>query len=384
MPLYNDPILALPAPSVDNQLVRWDGTSGDKVQGSTATLSDALILTLPDTTSQLILADTATGIVFSGVTLSPHLLIKQAGPTNPTMVLIRDAATASGAPTFNYFRSRASGAVNNGDQLGIFSGSGHDGTDYAAGAQIDITVDEADSGTAAVGSNQMGSMIRFLTSRRTTQSPTLSARIRHNGALQLNTITPLTAPLGGALESDGKVLYYTPEDANRGVVGAKYIICPTGTNVLTATTGLQALFDDVGAGTLTLPTGTYVWSAVLSFVTMEAAAATNLLFDLLGAGSATVESLWMVDGGDAAINTIITSRALMSNANASPNPILTGVASAALQLRIHGLFRVTAAGTIIPSVNLGTNGGTPTRSKNCYFMCECVGASDVQTVGQWS
>jgi len=384
-------ILGPTPPVVDNEVMRFDGTLADKAQGSGAPLDDSEILKLDAATGALVVGNAQHTFVLSTITLTPGAVLWTDLGTRPNLVMGRVSTSQTGAPTFNFARSHgvaigSEGAVNNGDALGILSALGHDGTDYAAGGQIDIVVDEADSGTAAVGANQMGSMIRFLNSRRTTQTPAISWRIRHNGALQCNTLTlvAMANAMAGALEYDGKVLYFSPEAGARGVVGAKYIICPTGANVLTATTPEQALFDDVGAGTLTLPTGTYLWHALASFVTMEAAAATNLAFDILGAGTATVTALWMADGGENAINVAGANSMSMSNQAQSPAAVVVGGATANLQLRKMGMFRITIAGTIIPSVTLGTAGGTPRRTADSFFVCELVGSSTVQSVGPWS
>ena len=374
-----------PASATDNAVMRWDG-GPYFAQDSEDTLSDAGILALPNTSSQVVVGETATTVTFSGISLVPHLIIRQAGPTNPIMALLRDAATGTGAPTFNYFRSRASGAVQNQDTLGIFSGNGHDGTDYAAGAQIDMAVDEADSGTAAVGSNQMGSMVRCLTSRRGTQSPSVSWRARHNGAFQLNTAMTLATSgntgMAGAFEVDTKVAYYTVEDGKRGVCVSEYYTSLAAAFILSSTTGTQPMFP-AGQRTITLPTGLYSYECIGALISMSSTSG-NAAFHLLGAGTASISSpLNVLDGIDGAPNTAAGNSGSYNSTISTPASMNIGGAGTEMGFRIHGGFRVEAAGTLTPSLQLVTAAAAQV-VPGSFFRCHPLGASNATCTGPWS
>jgi hypothetical protein len=196
--------------------------------------------------------------------------------------------------------------------------------------------------------------------------------------------TLMTAAEAGAVEYDGKVLYFGNEASNRGVIGAEYFICLSGTNTLTSVNTEQSLFDSVGAGTLTLPTGTYFFECLLGLSSMSGTSG-NMGFNVLGAGSATVGSVfYMEDGFDNAINVGGTpNTAGASNAAALAAPLVTASTSTELSVRFTGTFRVTAAGTIIPSCTLTTAAAAVVRIGS-FFRCRCVGSATVQTVGQWS
>jgi len=195
--------------------------------------------------------------------------------------------------------------------------------------------------------------------------------------------TIMTTPEAGAIEYDSKVAYFSPEGSNRGVVGAEYFICLSGTNTLANSAAEQALFDSVGGGVLTLPVGTYFFESVISLSSMSGTSG-NLAFDILGAGTAVLGSvLYRADGRDGAINNAVATTGSMMNQGQSPAAIVSAATSTELQVVMNGTFRITAAGTIIPSVTLANAAAAVVRIGS-YFRCHCVGSQTVQTVGQWS
>ena len=205
-----------------------------------------------------------------------------------------------------------------------------------------------------------------------------------NTAPKLTSGTVNTTPEAGALEYDGKVFYASPEAANRGVIGSKYIICLSATNTLTSSTAEQPLFDSVGAGTLTLPVGTYLFEALISVGSMSATSG-NMVFDFLGAGTATVGSvLYLAYGADVApdsgnaISGICSTAAQIAGTN-----IVTASTATSVHFSARGTFRVTGTGTLIPSGTLVTAAAAVVRVGS-FFLCECVGSDTMQTVGQWS
>jgi hypothetical protein len=50
---------------------------------------------------------------------------------------------------------------------------------------------------------------------------------------------------------------------------------------------------------------------------------------------------------------------------------------------IKGIFRINAAGTIIPSVQL-TTASAAVVGANCWFKCNAIGTDTVVSVGNWS
>jgi hypothetical protein len=96
--------VAGPASSVDNSIARFDGIGGKTLQGYTAdtpTASDTGVLTLPKTSSQLVLGATNT-VTISGVAPAASRVysIQDAGG-NADFVMTAGAQTIAGVKTFN-------------------------------------------------------------------------------------------------------------------------------------------------------------------------------------------------------------------------------------------------------------------------------------------
>jgi len=154
----------------------------------------------------------------------------------------------------------------------------------------------------------------------------------------------------------------------------------------TSTTSQQKLFNASTNGALTLPVGTYRYEALLYLASMNAVTSGNGAFSILGAGNATISSALSqavgVDGatpvaGAAAGQSYWTG--VISNA-----ALVTISASGSLGVSIRGTFRVSAAGTIIPSITLTTAAAAVVQS-NSYFATTRISASDTATTfGLWS
>jgi hypothetical protein len=171
-----------------------------------------------------------------------------------------------------------------------------------------------------------------------------------------------------------------------GLVPVDYVLCLAAANTLADSVSEQPLFD-VGAtaGALTLAAGTYWFDSLISLSGMSATSG-NAGVNILGAGTATLAAnpLYMIDGSDNAANSIGANVQFTSTAAAAAGPVVTATTGTALQLCIHGTFRVTVAGTLIPSITLATGGVTPAVAIGSYFFVRYLGASDVVTVGPWS
>jgi hypothetical protein len=196
--------------------------------------------------------------------------------------------------------------------------------------------------------------------------------------------TVLTTPEAGALEYDGNVFYGDPAASNRGVVPCVYFIRLTGVNTLVSNTNPQAIFGNIGGGTLTLPVGTYFFECLLSISSMSATSG-NAKIDFLGAGTATtLKWLWNAQGYDA--TPAAGATAVLGHvyaASASGASVLTAATGTGLDVYMKGSFDVSVAGTIIPTITLVTASAAAI-AVGSHFRCFCVGAAAVQTVGRWS
>lgn len=151
-----------------------------------------------------------------------------------------------------------------------------------------------------------------------------------------------------------------------------------------STTSPQKLFNASTNGALTLPIGTYRYESFLN-IDFMAVTGTNAAFGILGAGSATVSSaLSQAVGVDGVVGTAAAASQSFWTGVTSTNPMAVASATSTLGIVIRGVFRVSVAGTIIPSITLGTAATARTRV-NSYFMCRRISTSDTATTyGPWS
>lgn len=172
----------------------------------------------------------------------------------------------------------------------------------------------------------------------------------------------------GAAPSWGRAEYSQILDANR---------------TLTSTTAAQAIFP-TASDTLTLPVGTYEYECLL-FVSNMSATSGNLSFELLGAGTAIIAS---------ASNNAVGLDASLANAGAasyagwagvsSTAPIVVAATATSLGVTIRGMFKVSTAGTIVPSIAL-TTAAAATMNANSRFYVKRVYALDTTaTFGPWA
>lgn len=156
------------------------------------------------------------------------------------------------------------------------------------------------------------------------------------------------------------------------------------TYTLASSTSAQKLFNASTNGAVSLPIGTYRYESFLQLTSMSATTG-NGAFNILGAGTATIGSaLSQAVGIDAAIAAGAAASQSYWTGNASNAAIVTAATGTALGVKISGTFRVTSAGTIIPSISLTTSSAAIVQP-NSYFMAKRISSSDTSTTyGQWS
>lgn len=197
--------------------------------------------------------------------------------------------------------------------------------------------------------------------------------------------TNLTTAEAGAVEYDGTAFYGSVAASARGVIPSEQFICSTATFTLTSTTNSQAAFNSPTNGTLTVAgSTTYFFESMLNLSSMSGTSG-NMGFSIVGAGTATFTSAaWMAIGLDASTqNTAAAMGGVFSAASAETGNIVTAGTGTALSVFVKGVFRINAAGTIIPSVKL-TTAATAVVGVNSWFRCYPVGTNTVVSVGQWS
>jgi hypothetical protein len=199
--------------------------------------------------------------------------------------------------------------------------------------------------------------------------------------LKLQVGTLETTAEDGAVEMDADCMYGCTDAGNRGVIGIEHFVCLSGSYTLTSNTNVQKLFNATANGTLTLEPGTYMFECLISLSSMSATSG-NAAFSL--AGTATLGTILMFcDGVDGATATAAAGSNSMAITAAFPASMVTAGVGTALQAYIKGTFRVTVAGTIIPSIQLVTAAAAVVAAGS-FFRCRRVGSASVTNVGQWS
>jgi hypothetical protein len=152
-------------------------------------------------------------------------------------------------------------------------------------------------------------------------------------------------------------------------------------NTLTSQTAAQPIFDGGGGtsnGALTLVDGTYTFECMFSLTSMSA---TSGSFGFALAGTATNTHSYMALGQDAALATATT---IASTFNTAANTTLCIASTSTTGYAfIKGIIRVTAAGTIIPSVSL-TTAAAAVVGANSYFVVNQLGNSSTVYAGNWT
>jgi len=251
-----------------------------------------------------------------------------------------------------------------------------------------LTAVSTPAGTDEFGVNQGGTSKKETLDQIKTYGNT--APVWAAGTASANTwpkFTPgtlLTTPEDGALEMDADCLYGTTDAGNRGQIPLRHFIRCDSARTLPNDTNVNPIFNSPANGTLTLETGTYLFEALLLITGMSATSG-NALINIRGAGSATIAAwLWLAQGLDAtAAGTIADDDSAYLTAEASAASVVAAAVNTVLRLHLRGTFEVTAAGTLIPSIDLVTAAAASV-AIGSFFMCERIGNTSVASVGQWT
>jgi len=196
--------------------------------------------------------------------------------------------------------------------------------------------------------------------------------------------TLTSSSTGSLLSLSGSAIVYGTAAAEDFVYD-EYWIAQNATYALASSTSSQKIFDATTNGSLTIPIGTYRYEALL-YVNAMSATGGNAAFGILGAGSATIASALSeaigVDGSAGAAGSTMNGSYWTGNTSASN--ILNAGTATAMGVFIRGLFRISAAGTIIPSITL-TTAASAVVQPNTYFSAVRISTSDTAvSVGPWS
>jgi hypothetical protein len=194
--------------------------------------------------------------------------------------------------------------------------------------------------------------------------------------------TLTSSSTGSLLSLTGSAVVYVTLAAED--VQEEFWIQQNAAYTLTSSTAAQKLFNASTNGTLTLPIGTYRYEAFLYIDSMSLTSG-NGAFGFLGAGTATISSALMrAVGIDNGTTFGLAYSGSYATGNISNAIIVQAATTSAIGVSIDGTFRVSVAGTIIPSFTLATAAAAVVRP-NTYFMCRRISSSATATTyGPWS
>jgi hypothetical protein len=181
----------------------------------------------------------------------------------------------------------------------------------------------------------------------------------------------------GVLATDGDLRAYGGYP-----VVATSVIRQDSSYTLSNSAAVQQLFNGSTNGRVTLPTGTYRFNALISLSAMSSTSG-NSAFSL-AVGTATIGTvLMMAIGVDGATATAAALNGAMAVTSAFPASQHTAAAATTQQSWITGTFEVTAAGTVIPSVQLA-NAAAAVVAAGSFFEVWRIGADSLTNVGGWT
>ncbi len=159
---------------------------------------------------------------------------------------------------------------------------------------------------------------------------------------------------GSLLDLSGSAVVYISPIAD-DFSGPEYWMMLNGAYALTSTTAVQKLFNATTNGALSIDVGVWDYEARYRITAMSGTSG-NASFSILGAGTAVINanSYSYTTGQDNFTATPAAQSGLFFTGAGSSGNVVSATTAGDLAVHIRGMFRVTTAGTIIPSIGLTT------------------------------
>lgn len=290
-------------------------------------------------------------------------------------------------------------AIQSGDFLGFYTWKGYDGTGVSANASAQFYVQAAATWTNVSHPSKLIIQTTPVGATSPNSALTLDAdqTAIFGGTILVNpgtlTVAPvkfqsgtlMTTPVGGVLEYDGSVLYGAPVNSNRGVLTAVHFTMLNADNALTNVNTAQNVFGAT-EDAITLPGSTSYRFELELWVTRAAGAVSHTVALLFG-GTATLTSIeYLALTANPTGTTLGAAQGMVGQAATAT--VLTAASTSTtenLYIRVVGVIRVNAGGTVIPQLLWSAApGGAPTVKANSFFELWPIGNNTVKSVGNWS
>ena len=200
--------------------------------------------------------------------------------------------------------------------------------------------------------------------------------------LKFTSGTNLTTAQAGATEYDGKVSYFTPDSGavgGRGFVSTNQFVSLSADRALTNGTGQQNFF---GLSFTAAGSTTYLVEGQL----IVGSGATTHITAVNFGGTATITSAFMeymtvansTGASTAPTFSWTTTIGTARNVNATSTATI-------VVIKVRGIIRVNASGTLIPQIGYSAAPGATTAAKvNSWFRLTPVGSDAVTSIGAWA
>lgn len=220
-------------------------------------------------------------------------------------------------------------------------------------------------------------------------APTLTGQILAAGTnsvapLTLTSGTNLTTAAAGSVEYDGTSFYATSVASSRQVVCSEQFVCvgATPVSLSNSSTSAQSVFASANDALTLAGSTTYFFDAYLYLSTGTTTHTTAFGFG----GTATFTSI-LYDSTlvSAAATTISTTTSSLEVITASATVLNATSTAATTKIRLRGVMRINAGGTIIPQITFSAGPtGTCQTNTNSWFRAWPVGSNTVEAVGNWA
>lgn len=217
----------------------------------------------------------------------------------------------------------------------------------------------------------------------TLTGPTIAAGTNTVAPLTLTSGTNLTTAAAGAVEYDGTTFFATSVASARQVICSEQFACvgATPVSLSNSSTSAQNVFPAANDVLTVAGSTTYFFD---SFIYLSTGTTTHTTAFGLG-GTATYTSI-LYDATliSAAANTISTTVSSLDVTTASATVLNATSAAATTRIRLRGVMRINAGGTVIPQITFSAGPtGTCQTNTNSWFRLWPVGSNTVEFVGNW-
>lgn len=185
-----------------------------------------------------------------------------------------------------------------------------------------------------------------------------------------------------SVDDDGEIRTAINSGACPAVLPSTVWLMLTADYTLTNTGSAQKAFDTTANGRLTLPSGVYEYEAFL-YLTGMSGTSGNLTWSPVGSGTATTDR-WAHQSYGLDNNSPLGAgnRTGTSSVTSSISPVISNNTGTGMVATVRGVFRVSAGGTLIPSVTLATAIAAVMKAGS-YLVIKRIGDSSENYVGAW-